>query len=255
VTAIIVPLDEAAKRQWAMMAKAVERAGMTLWPWVEVARNPAMADAHPEWMAAIGAHHDDWRRRFPNAPAAKSGEVIKAWPWVPIGYVPAFDAHRERLKTLLGDLPGAWSGVFLNDLQAGPRRGCGMTNAAKHRRGSLRRQPRRRATMRRLKVVTNPRTTPGKAIIPLGNRCDWRTVPMGAGRPLQPGSVRRAVLLLAPSTVEPASQPRDPIAVGLCRKRFARPDTLDRTGLALFQARHGGTRGAGKHRRGSGAGV
>jgi hypothetical protein len=36
---------------------------MTLWPWVEVARSPAMADAHPDWMAAIGGHHGDWRRR------------------------------------------------------------------------------------------------------------------------------------------------------------------------------------------------
>ena len=122
----MVPLDDAAKRRWKPMAEAVERAGMTLWPWIEVARNPAMADAHPEWMAAIGGHHDDWRRRFPDAPAAKRGEVIKAWPWVPIGYAPAFDAHRQRLKLLLGDLPGSWAGVFLNDLQAGPSScGCG----------------------------------------------------------------------------------------------------------------------------------
>ena len=86
------------KRRWKSMAEVVERAGMTLWPWIEVARNPAMAGDHPEWMAAIGAHHDDWRRRFPSAPVAKAGEVIKAWPWVPIGYAPAFEAHRQRLK-------------------------------------------------------------------------------------------------------------------------------------------------------------
>ena len=97
-TAVIVPLDEATKGRWEKIADRVERAGMTLWPWVEVGPNPAMADAHPEWMAATGGHHDDWRRRFPNAPRAKAGEVIKAWPWVPIGYAPAFDAHRERLE-------------------------------------------------------------------------------------------------------------------------------------------------------------
>jgi hypothetical protein len=125
-TAVVVPLDEASKPQWETISRTVERAGMTLWPWVEVARNPAMAAIHPEWMAAPGGHHDDWRRRFPNAPKANLGEVIKAWPWVPIGYAPAFDAHRERLKVLLGDLPGLWSGVFLNDLQAGPSScGCG----------------------------------------------------------------------------------------------------------------------------------
>jgi hypothetical protein len=126
VNAVVVPLDESAKQRWKPMAEAVERAGMTLWPWIEVARNPAMADAHLEWMAAIGGHHDDWRRRFPDAPATRRGEVIKAWPWVPIGYAPAFDAHRQRLKELLDDLPGSWAGVFLNDLQAGPSScGCG----------------------------------------------------------------------------------------------------------------------------------
>jgi hypothetical protein len=125
-SAVVVQLDEPARRQWGPLAESVERAGMTLWPWIEVARNPAMAAAHPEWMAAIGAHHDDWRRRFPGAPRAKPGQVIKAWPWVPIGYTPAFDAHRQRLKLLLDDLPGNWAGAFLNDLQAGPSScGCG----------------------------------------------------------------------------------------------------------------------------------
>ena len=68
-------LDESVKERWETMARVVADAGMTLWPWVEVARNPAMADAHPEWMAATGGHHDDWRRRFPKAPTAKPGEV------------------------------------------------------------------------------------------------------------------------------------------------------------------------------------
>jgi hypothetical protein len=125
-TVIVVALDDSTKRSWRTIAEAVEREGMSLWPWVEVARNPAMADAHPDWMAAPGGHHDDWRRRFPKAPVAESGKAIKAWPWVPIGYAPAFEAHRARLKVLLGDLPGAWAGVFLNDLQAGPSScGCG----------------------------------------------------------------------------------------------------------------------------------
>jgi hypothetical protein len=125
-TAVVVPFDEEAKGRWREIAERVERAGMRLWLWVEVARNPAMAEAHPEWMAATGGHHDDWRKRFPGAPTAKAGEVIKAWPWVPIGYAPAFAAHRERLRTLLADVPGAWTGVFLNDLQGGPSScGCG----------------------------------------------------------------------------------------------------------------------------------
>jgi hypothetical protein len=126
VGAVVVPLDEVSRRRWGPMAEAVDRAGLALWPWIEVARNPAMADAHPDWMAAIGGHHDDWRRRFPDAPKARRGEVIKAWPWVPIGYAPAFEAHRRRLEALLADLPGSWAGVFLDDLQAGPSScGCG----------------------------------------------------------------------------------------------------------------------------------
>ena len=125
-TAVVVTLDETTKADWRAVAERVDRAGMTPWPWIEVGRNPAMAEAHGDWMAATGGHHDDWRKRFPSAPKAKPGEVVKAWPWVPIGYAPAFDAHRERLKTLLSDLPGAWTGVFLNDLQAGPSScGCG----------------------------------------------------------------------------------------------------------------------------------
>ena len=112
-TAVVVPLDEETKGRWQGISDRVERVGMSLWLWVEVARNSALADAHPEWMAATGGHHDDWRRRFANSARAKDGQVIKAWPWVPIGYAPAFAAHRERLKTLLADLPGAWAGVFL----------------------------------------------------------------------------------------------------------------------------------------------
>jgi hypothetical protein len=125
-TALVVPLDEPAQRRWDATAKAAERAGLALWPWIEVARDPALADAHPEWMASLGKHHDDWRRRFPSAPRPKAGEVVKVWPWVPIGYTPAFAAQAQRVRALLADLPGAWAGVLVNDLQAAPSScGCG----------------------------------------------------------------------------------------------------------------------------------
>jgi hypothetical protein len=79
--AVVVPLDESVPRdRWAELADAAGRAGLDLYPWVEVARNPAMAAAHPGWMAGPGGHHDDWRRRFPDAPRPKPGEVVKAWP-------------------------------------------------------------------------------------------------------------------------------------------------------------------------------
>src|SRR5262245_65048842 len=37
VTDVIVPLDEVTKQRWETTARAVEQAGMTLWPWIEVA--------------------------------------------------------------------------------------------------------------------------------------------------------------------------------------------------------------------------
>ncbi len=123
---VVVILDESSKDEWPRIARSVADGGLDLWAWIEVARNPALADAHPEWVASLGGHHDDWRKRFPNAPRGRAGEGIKAWPWVPIGYTAAYDAHRARIKALVSDLPGRWSGVYLNDLQTGPSScGCG----------------------------------------------------------------------------------------------------------------------------------
>src|SRR5438067_1592556 len=107
--AVVVVLDESIPRtRWSDLGTAAERAGLTLYAWIEVARNPAMAAAHPSWMASPGGHHHDWRRRYRGAPVAKPGEVVKAWPWVPIGYAPAFAAHRQRIRDLLDGLPGPW---------------------------------------------------------------------------------------------------------------------------------------------------
>jgi len=93
--------------------------------WIEVGRNPRMAEAHPRWMASIGMH-DDWQKRFPNVTPAKTGEVTKAFPWVSINYKEAFDAHLARVNQLLDGAPTNYSGVLLNNLQGGPSScGCG----------------------------------------------------------------------------------------------------------------------------------
>jgi hypothetical protein len=107
-------------------AKLLAEAKLDLYYWIEVARNPAMADAHPEWMASLGMH-DDWHARFPTTPKPKAGEVAKAYPWVPITYREAFEAHRQRIARLLTDRAAQpYKGVLLNDLQAGPAScGCG----------------------------------------------------------------------------------------------------------------------------------
>jgi hypothetical protein len=99
---------------------------LDLYYWIEIARNPAMADAHPRWMASLGMH-DDWHGRFANTSKPKVDEVAKAYPWVPITYREAFDAHRQRVVRLLAErAAGPYRGVLLNDLQGGPAScGCG----------------------------------------------------------------------------------------------------------------------------------
>src|SRR6266446_5729041 len=95
-----------------------------LYYWIEIARNPEMADAHPESMASLQGH-PEWRRLFPKAPKPGDGEVIKTYPWTPIYYQETFDAHLKRIANLLKGLPSA-KGIFLNDLQAAPSAcGCG----------------------------------------------------------------------------------------------------------------------------------
>jgi hypothetical protein len=107
---------------------AAERAtqmGLDLWYWIEIARSPQFADDHPRWMASLQGHQE-WRRYFQDFPDAKSGEVVKSYPWVPILYREAFDAHLVRVKELLAARPAA-KGVLLNDLQ-GPPSACGCGN-------------------------------------------------------------------------------------------------------------------------------
>jgi hypothetical protein len=113
----------------ATLSAAVQRAraaGLRAYYWIEVGRNRAMADAHPEWMASLQGH-PEWRRFFPQLRAAKENEVVKTYPWVPVRYSPAFDAHVARIRRLLKAVPTP-DGLFLNHLQAAPSAcGCGNT--------------------------------------------------------------------------------------------------------------------------------
>ena len=93
-TAVVVPLDESSRRRWGATARTVEQAGMTLWPWVEW-RQPGDGRRPPRVDGGSGRASRRLAAAVPKAPMAKAGEVVKAWPWVPIGYAPAFDAHRE----------------------------------------------------------------------------------------------------------------------------------------------------------------
>lgn len=105
-------------------AREVRAAGLELYYWIEIGRNPALAKAHPEWMASLQGH-PEWRRHFPKAPVPSEGEIVKCYPWVPVFYQEAFGAHLKRVERLLEGKP-APKGVFLNDLQAAPSAcGCG----------------------------------------------------------------------------------------------------------------------------------
>jgi hypothetical protein len=243
INAVVVPLDEATRRDdWAALAGAVERSGLALYPWVEVARNPAMADAHPDWMAAPGGHHDDWRRRFPDAPKAQPGKVIKAWPWVPIGYAPAFEAHRKRLFALLDDLPGAWAGVFLNDLQGGPSScGCGNDQcrwALDY--GSPSTAPKTPGDDAAARLVAGLRQRhPGKVVVPVWvTECQLDDLPNVPGSTGHCGGVPCAKNDCWPRyarNLGPLLKATPgPVAVALWRDAFGRDRNWEATGVAQF---------------------
>jgi hypothetical protein len=247
--AIVVVRDESTPRQrWSELAVDAGRAGLDLYAWIEVARNPAMADAHPDWMASPGGHHDDWRRRFPDAAIAQPGEVVKLWPWVPIGYKRAFEAHRQRVTGLLDALPGSWSGVFLNDLQAGPSAcGCGNDQcrwALEY--GSKATAPKTPGDDAAAQIVLELRTRyPGKAVIPVWvTECepvDLPGAPGGTGHcgtvPCAKGSCwpsyQRAWKPLLEST--PGA-----VAVALWADTFGRDPSWLSAGLKLFLQPSGG---------------
>src|SRR6266581_9566565 len=124
--AVAVVLDErTGEGRYRELARHISDGGLDLYCWTEVARNPKLAAAHPRWMAALGSH-EDWQKNFPNFPEPGVGEVAKAFPWVPIGYREAFEAHLARIEQLLQRAPTNRRGLLLNDLQAGPSScGCG----------------------------------------------------------------------------------------------------------------------------------
>ena len=114
--------EELAREQ--QVSREILDAGLELRYWIEVARCPILADAHPEWMASLQGH-PEWRRLFPQIPEPTAGDVVRVYPWVPIVNREPFDGQLARITTLLNELPTP-SGLFLNDLQGAPSAcGCG----------------------------------------------------------------------------------------------------------------------------------
>src|SRR5205823_6489643 len=97
LTGMVAVLDERfSAKTYQSSAKAARGSGLDLYYWIEVGRNPKLAEEHPEWMASLGMH-TDWLKRFPHAKTPGAGEVAKAFPWVSINYREAFDAHLARI--------------------------------------------------------------------------------------------------------------------------------------------------------------
>ncbi|MBI3414116.1 MAG: hypothetical protein HY043_02160 [Verrucomicrobia bacterium] len=117
--------DSVSPRAVRAAAARARRAKLQLFYWIEIGRNPSLADAHPELMASLQTH-PEWRRRFPSFPAPTTNQVVKNYPWVPVLYAESFPLHLQRVEKLLRGLPKP-SGVFLNDLQ-GPPSACGCGN-------------------------------------------------------------------------------------------------------------------------------
>jgi hypothetical protein len=126
-TAIVVELrssDTQGRKRQVAASQQVQQSGLAVYYWIEIARCPELADAHPRWMASLQGH-SEWRRLFKDAPRPADDEVVKAYPWVPVLYEEAFQAQLSRVEQLLREMPQP-KGVFLNDLQGGPSAcGCG----------------------------------------------------------------------------------------------------------------------------------
>ena len=118
--------DDKDKRLLRSAVKRAKEAGLQFAYWCEVARSPKLANEHPEWMASLQTH-DEWRRFFPDTPEPKSDQVAKTYPWVPILSREPFKAQRDRVLSLLADLPRPQL-IFLNDLQGAPS-ACGCGNS------------------------------------------------------------------------------------------------------------------------------
>jgi hypothetical protein len=104
--------------------RRIEQAQLDLYYWIEVARCPELADAHPAWMASLQGH-SEWRRLFEDPPKPRDDEVVKTYPWVPILNKEPFQGQLARVRKLLEDRPQP-KGIFLNDIQGAPSAcGCG----------------------------------------------------------------------------------------------------------------------------------
>ncbi len=120
-----VVMDLAAEHE--TLHKACETArslGLPVWGWIEVGRDEAAAQAHPEWMHL--PQHPEWLDAFPDWTAAGGGLLALVAPWICVNNRAAFAYALARVEALVRAAPPL-DGLFLNDIQ-GPPAGCGCGN-------------------------------------------------------------------------------------------------------------------------------
>jgi hypothetical protein len=124
---IAIALDEDVDVEKVTKAQQlIEAAELQMDYFIEIARCPKLADAHPEWMASLQGN-DAWRRLHADFPQPDQEAVVKTYPWVHLFYAESFGAQFERVQELLDKLPRPHR-VWLNDIQGGPSAsGCGNT--------------------------------------------------------------------------------------------------------------------------------
>jgi len=125
---IVLALDEDTDRAgFGTAVQAVRAAGLQAAVWIEVGRDPAAAEAHPDWLNT--PWHPEWLKAFP-AWRTPEGAMPAVMPWISVHTRAVFDYALNRIATLLNRLPGreVLAALFLNDVQGGPS-GCGCGNA------------------------------------------------------------------------------------------------------------------------------
>jgi len=125
--ALVLELGAGTERgAFAAAAGAARRAGLDVYAWIEVGRDPAAAAEHPEWLTT--PWHPEWLTAFPHWQASEEMMPAVA-PWVSVHNRAVFDYALGKIDALLGGLPAreALSGVLLNDVQSCPT-GCGCGN-------------------------------------------------------------------------------------------------------------------------------
>jgi hypothetical protein len=124
VQQLVISIRQSPDAQQLVHLNQYKESGLSVYYWIEVARDEGLASAHPEWMASIQGH-PEWRRFYPDFPKERDDQMVKVFPWVPIFYQGAFEAQLDKVQKLLNTWPSA-KGVFLNDLQGAPSAcGCG----------------------------------------------------------------------------------------------------------------------------------